>query len=123
MKTTTPVTLRAVSYGTIAPYKAQAARDRVSVSDTKNTQWYMLPGQEGFGALLQTADAVRVKGVYVFPEYRGEGLGTALTEALIRVAIATGKTLEVLAYNPGFYESRGFERQNQLPNGAWRLTV
>lgn len=111
-----------VDYATVARWKAQAARDRVSVSDTKNTRWFNLASGEGFCGLIEIGGMVRVKGVYVFPEYRGLGVGTAMTEELLTIAAATGKTIEVLAYNPEFYELRGFQRQSQLANGAWRLT-
>ena len=115
--------LEEVPYSAVAKHSRAAAKDHVSVSDTKRTTWYRTPRHEGFCALLEVGrDAVRIKGVYVHPEWRGRGIGSAMTDELLRKA-ASGpyKVIEVLAYNPAFYESRGFTRKNQLRNGAWRL--
>ncbi len=112
-----------VPYSYVYPYARFAAREHVSISDTKRTRWFRLPRHEGFCGLIETGQNVRVKGVFVHPEWRGRGFGTAMTEALIQIA-QTGpyKAVEVLAYNPEWYEDHGFIRHNQLRNGAWRLT-
>lgn len=112
-----------VDYQYVARWARSAARERVSVSPTANTRWYRAVGHEGFCGLLKRGDTLRVKGVYVHPEWRGQGIGAAMTDALLRIAEAAPEgRIEVLAYNPSFYEARGFERAGQLRNGAWRLT-
>lgn len=112
-----------VTYSYVYPYRRVAAKERVSVSDTKNTRWFRTVGHEGFCGLIRaSATTVRIKGVFVHPEYRGCGVGAAMTEALMAIAATSKQKMEVLAYNPAFYEDRGFVRRNQLHNGAWRLT-
>jgi ribosomal protein S18 acetylase RimI-like enzyme len=55
-----------------------------------------------------------IKRLYILPEYRGQGLGRLLTEALIRKAIQTGyssmrlETLDWLKQAINLYESLGF---------------
>lgn len=110
-----------VRYAYVARYARQAARDRVSLADTQNTRWFRLGGHEGFCGLISIGGRQRVKGVYVHPEYRGMGYGTKMTEDLLKIAAWAGGPVEVLAYNPAFYEARGFSRVTQLSNGAWRL--
>lgn len=112
-----------VPFNYVQPYARVAAREHVSVSPTQRTRWFRLPGHEGFCGLIELGATVRVKGVYVHPEWRGRGLGTGMTDELLTEA-ARGpyKAIEVLAYNPSFYEARGFQRKAQLPNGAWKLT-
>jgi ribosomal protein S18 acetylase RimI-like enzyme len=52
----------------------------------------------------------RIKGVFVLGEYRGLGVGTALTERLEAEAVKAGAgELEVYAHNPAFYEARGYK--------------
>src|ERR1041384_5917769 len=106
------MTLSECKYETVKPYAGRAARDHVSVSDTRNTLWFTY-GDNGSvagicGLLLLANGSARVKGVWVEPQQRGRGTGTAMTEALIATAKQRGTTrLECCAYNATFYESNG----------------
>lgn len=130
-------------YREVAPWKAAAARERVSLSDTPATHWFVwrvpppsspsdTDGEDGegepvaagcCGLLLLPGAWARIKGVYVPPPYRGQGVGDAMTRALIAWARERYvSVLEVLAYNPGYYERLGWRRVGRpRPNGAVRL--
>lgn len=117
-----------VDYGFVAPFKSAAARDHVSVSDTRETYWFKyeldIHTMLGFCGLMRTTLGGRIKGVWVRPELRGNGHGTAMTKALIEKAVDElfFLRLEALAHNPAFYEGMGWQRVGApLPNGAVRL--
>lgn len=121
-------TLRRVEYADVSPFKSAAARDHVSVSDTRETFWFLYEDDAGaligFCGLLRTPLGGRVKGVWVKPEFRGRGHGTAMTVALIQQATEElfFLRLEALAHNPKFYEGMGWQRLgNPMPNGAVRV--
>lgn len=80
-------------------------------------------GLLGFGALIEVKPGhLRVKGIYVLPEERGAGVGTTMTEDLIKVARAAGaQEIEAIALNPAWYEARGFVRQKEIRPGSWRV--
>jgi ribosomal protein S18 acetylase RimI-like enzyme len=119
--------LRLASFAEVAPFKSAAARDHVSVSETRETYWFLYEDAGemiGFCALLRTTLGGRVKGVWVKPELRGKGHGREMTLALIKQAINElfFLRLEALAHNPGFYEELGWKRVGlPMPNGAVRL--
>lgn len=116
--------LRRVSFNDVAPFKSAAARDHVSVADTRETFWFFYEQDGefiGFCGVMRTALGARVKGVWVQPDLRGRGHGTEMTKQLIKMA--TDELLffrmEALAHNPAFYESLGWERIGRpMPNGA-----
>lgn len=116
--------IRQVDFATVRPFASRAAREHVSISDTRMTRWYVVKkGDEvvGVAGLLRVSAGYRIKGVYVIPNERGSGIGTALTEHLIEQCANDFAMVEVFAYNPGYYEARGFKRYGQLPNGAVKL--
>jgi GNAT superfamily N-acetyltransferase len=109
-------------------YRAAAAREHVSVSNTQNTRWFgaFVPfGNEpvGFGAVYWVGLKARIKGIYVVPGMRGRGIGSQMTERLIQFAVRQGATqLEAFALNPAWYEARGWTKTDQqLRSGAWRV--
>lgn len=116
--------LLAIQYADALPFKSQAARDGVSISDTKQTDWWAWGDPLDFigvcGAIM-TSRGARIKGVWVRPASRRQGHGGAMTLELIRVLTEERMIcyLEALAMNPGFYEALGWKRLAQpRPNGA-----
>jgi GNAT superfamily N-acetyltransferase len=114
-----------VPYSYVETYAAVAAKESVSVKPTaRRTIWFRTFAHDGFGGLIEFAPGKwRIKGVFVHREFRGEGLGTKIAEALIYYALDTLKaeTLEVIAGNPAFYEARSFKRLGEMSPGNWRL--
>jgi ribosomal protein S18 acetylase RimI-like enzyme len=117
--------IEAVPFADVLPYAARAAREHVSVSDTRRTTWHAerLDGALlGFAGLLEARQAWRIKGVWVEPAARGMGIGNRLAHHLIRLAQdGCAPAIEAFAWNPAYYLAFGFVRYGTLPNGAVKL--
>ena len=123
-------TLQPADYSEVVPFKSAAARDHVSIGETRETHWFLWTDSGelvGLCGLMRTALGGRIKGVWVKPEFRGRGHGWATTLALIEHAVDElfYLRLEALALNPAFYEGLGWkpaaaERRGQA--GAELLT-
>lgn len=110
-----------VPYEYVEKWQRIGAREGVSLSPTGDTQWFRTEAHEGFaGMYWMKPDRVRIKGVFVHMEWRGQGIGTRMTEALIEIAMRRPglRFIEAFAFNPSFYEARGFTRGAQRENGA-----
>ena len=109
-----------VPYKYVQPYRRIGAREGVSLSPTADTQWYRTEAHEGFAGLYwMRPDRVRIKGVFVHMEWRGQGIGSAMTEELFAICTRRGaRMIQAFAWNPSFYTDRGFERIGQRENGA-----
>ena len=116
-----------VPYSYVQAHANVAAKEGVCVAPTvRRTLWFRSVAHEGFCGLIEFAPGKwRIKSVFVQKEFRGEGLGGKMTDALIRYAINVLKAdlLEVIALNPAFYDARGFERLNEIRPGSWRLAI
>lgn len=113
-----------VTFDQVSNFAKKAAKERVSITDTKNTEWCqgILDGSVvAIAGLLKVADAYRIKGVYVEKEHRSKGIGEQITLYLMAQCDARCATIDVFAYNPAFYERHGFRRYGVLPNGAVKL--
>ena len=109
------------SYTDVAWWREAAARERVALADTRDTLWFRYGGLACAG-LLTLQGGVRIKGVYVTPEARGKGVGTALTEFLIELVRSLGLGfVEAYAWNPGFYSARGFAVVGRNAFGATKV--
>lgn len=112
------------TFNEIAPYASLAAKNRVSISDTKNTEWFTINDDDellGFAGLMKVSIGYRIKGVFVHDRYRGRGVGNILTQHLFDICNERCANIEVYAYNDKFYIQNGFETFGKLPNGAKKL--
>ncbi len=116
-----------VPFSYVQPFAGAASKEGVCVKPTaKRTLWFRSAAHEGFCGIIEIAPGKwRIKGVFVQKEFRGEGLGGRMTEALITYAVDVLKaeTLEVIALNPAFYEVRNFTKVTEVRPGSWRLTL
>lgn len=120
--------LTLVDYEYVMQYASAAAKEKVSVKPTKSpTLWFTDHDKpmkrHGFCGLIKIKpEAWRIKGVYVFPEYRGFGYGEAMTLALMDAAVELGaKSIEAIALNPAFYERHGYTIVAKIREGSWRV--
>jgi len=109
-------------YSQVARFRSAAAKERVCLKPTANTRWFRY-GEEGCAGLLTLNNgAARIKGVFVDQSRRREGIGTAITEFLIQTAQEAGcKSLEAYAWNPAWYQERGFTAVGKNAAGAVRM--
>lgn len=112
--------IQQVSYAKVRPWLARAARERVDLSDSPATRWFMREDIACAGLLsLVGVGRVRIRGVYVDPAFRRIGVGTDLGEHLIAVAQAEGYAkIEAYAWSPRWYEERGFAAVGRNVHGA-----
>jgi len=115
--------IKKVEYEVVAKWRSAAARDHVALGPTSNTTWWAAFRGDvmvGVAGLIRVGKMARVKGVFVPRAYRGDGIGTELTEAVIAAA-PDDLTVEVLAYSPAFYQGRGFDLIKETRPGVSRL--
>ena len=118
--------LRDSSYREVRRFKALGSKERVSISDTKNTLWFMIEVEgepAGCCGLYLTMTKARMKGDYVLPQYRGLGLGTLSSDFRIEKARELGYSLiETLTVNPDYYGKKGFTLNGKVREGVWNMT-
>lgn len=116
--------LRPVPFAVIAPYAKRAARDRVSVSDTSETDWVVAEVNGrivGFAGLLHLRTIDRFKAYWVEPTERGHGYGRQLLEYCLAQSDARCRDMETFTYHPAIFRPRGFVSTGTLPNGAVKM--
>lgn len=113
--------MKSCGFKDVSRWAGTASRDGVSISDTRDTQWFRC--LDGIVGVIRVRPGVyRIKGVYVFPHRRGRGAGSKMTVEAIDWAIGQGAVeVEALAYNPAFYESLGWKRDKEFRPGVWRV--
>lgn len=102
---------------------AQARREGADLDQALKSPWAFFRASLGLqtfgfvGVLLRTPEVVTIRGWYVAPKYRGQGIGTALLEAAMTYAIEKKVTKvelrtnqERIAHRLGF-EWTGYERE------------
>ena len=107
----------------VRKYSNLAKKERVSISNTNNTRWFefKLDGESvGCCALIYQGKKVRIKGVYLLPQYRGHGHGVFMDDCLLSIAEEDGiNIVEVLTLHPKFYKSRGFKIIKETNKGVF----
>lgn len=112
------------TYAEIGPELRVAAREGLGVKDSQNTTWFVVRSIKGtFAGLIAvyfvSPTKARVKTVYVRPDFRGLGIGEAMTDNAIDFAKSQGAaTLEAIARNPSFYHARGWKTVRTRKNGS-----
>lgn len=120
--------LKPVPWSEVRKYQVAMEREGVLMASTgPDAAWYSDPTGAVYAGLLRRGRSVRIKAIWTFPEWRGWGIGTKVTDALIELAEVMPDTdfIDVIARNPAFYEARGFTRDPE-PVGIklgpwWRL--
>ncbi len=113
-----------VDYGVISSLKSAAAREGVSLGCTKNTEWYAVLVDNlviGVAGLIRISTGFRLKGFYVMPEHRGNGIGRTLLDYLIEICSDRFASVEVLTRHPEAYLKRGFVAIGRTSHGVVRM--
>lgn len=119
------MTVEQVPYELVKPLRSRAAKDGVSVKDSRDTQWFAAFHEGeiiGCAAVFDMGGRARLKAVWVDPAYRGQGVGLKLTEArmaYIEDDLMSSRVELFTRAHGDFWLSRGFSETGQvLPNGA-----
>jgi N-acetylglutamate synthase-like GNAT family acetyltransferase len=118
--------MEVVTFEAVRHLARRAAADHVSLTETRDTVWYATRSSGlvvATAALMRVGSGMRLKGAWVEPAWRGQGIGAAMVDGRIRIAEdACASFLETLSLHPEFFERRGFARQGAiLASGAIRL--
>lgn len=117
--------LQMATFCEVALYAYAASKERVNVKPLGSEHyWFWGLGKRGFCSLAKVKEGRwRIRSVYVLPEWRKQGIGAQMTDALLRYAFETlhAEEVEVLALNPDFYQKRGFEVIGKTGHGVSRL--
>jgi GNAT superfamily N-acetyltransferase len=77
-----------------------------------------------WGGIYWTSKAARMKALFCRPEWRGVGIGNAVTERVFDLAKAERRVVEAFAIDDRWYLARGFQVEGERANGAtvvrWR---
>jgi len=116
-----------VSYKDIVKWRAAAAKEHVSLQESIGAHWFTVDGV-GCGAVaisrIGPIARGRIKGIWLDPAFRGQGLGTEFTSWLIDWAWTQEcKTLDVFAVNERFYLARGWQLVGRNAHGYAHLTI
>ena len=91
-------------------YRKQAAQSGIDVKPRTRARWWRTRGLEAFiGSIGFGHRHARMKAVYVFPEWRGEGIGLTTTRRLFDTLVAEGvEKISIYVLKPEIFEPVGF---------------
>ncbi len=119
--------IRDCSFADIQHFASRAAKERVSITDTRDTRWHAAYDEAGnivgCGAVMFTRQTARLKAYFIEPSMRGSGLGSALVQKGIDTALDNPaiNTIEVFSVNPKFFLAKGFTRLKDIRDGVTHL--
>lgn len=120
--------LEQTSYDMVKIFKSYGSKERVSISNTGNTNWYAICDKNkqmvGCCGLYLAKDKCRIKGDYIFAYHRGKGYGEFITQCRMLIAkYLDYKLIEVLTLHPHYYEKKGFTIHKETRKGVWLATL
>jgi N-acetylglutamate synthase-like GNAT family acetyltransferase len=119
--------IKEVSFSEVSPFRRDAAAARVSLKDLEGARWfaaYQAGVIVGVAGLTVSGSRAKMRGLYVSPACRRQGIAAALTER--RLVECRGKVaaVEAFAYNPRHYLRRGFRAVGKPTSaGATRVCL
>tara|TARA_R110002153_G_scaffold209534_1_gene362111 strand:- start:6296 stop:6727 length:432 start_codon:yes stop_codon:yes gene_type:complete len=112
-----------VTFMDVKPYASLAKKERVAISETKNTMWFHVFKDNEFVGIcgLYTApNKCRIKGDWFLPQSRGQGCGEFITQCRLMIAKELDyMKVEVLTLHPHYYEKKGFTIHKETRKGVW----
>lgn len=113
------ILIRRCAFEEIARFRVPAKRERSEVVDRKGTQWFAAEVENelvGCGAAEVQGKTGRIRGTFVAPEHRGQGISKLLNHACLQWL--RGQVPKVTAFvtmerNLAWYVKNGFEVERQ----------
>ena len=107
-----------VTYETVAPFKAAAAKERSIISNGERTYWFAAFDNGKIvgvnGANVSMTNLGRIKGTYVVPEHRGKGISKKLNQTVFDFLCYECLVSKINAFvttdrNLAWYTKKGFK--------------
>jgi GNAT superfamily N-acetyltransferase len=126
--TTPPVVVQRARWPEIAPYSRLAAKEHVNVTETSDpTVWFKTSDRKGrvtgfAGIAPVSRTKARIRAVWVRPDFRGLGLGDALSQACLDYGLAAKfEKIEILSWDKRWAVRVGFADLGTTQHGASRM--
>ena len=116
--------IKEVEHSAVWSWRSRAARDHVSLKDSRRTRWFKAGDLGCAGLYTMGSGRARLKGIWVDPAFRHQGIGTRLTEHLMALARAEDfNHIEAYAWDGKWYLARGFTSIGRNAHGAERFVL
>lgn len=128
MTTSDVILVRRAQWCEIRPYARLASKEHVNVTETNQpTTWFKTVDSKGrltaFAGIAQVSKTkARIRAVWVRPDFRGLGLGDAVSRACMEFAVAARYAeVEILSWDKRWALRAGFSDRGKTFHGATRL--